>query len=291
MADRAGLGILPPHPNSARGNRLHRSSTLAARLARASLLIALAAGLAACDLMVAPASPIASRRAASSPPVVAGPDASDEVPTIRPVPAGPVDLIGAADALADLDSYRVAVVSRGLVPSSATDGRVTMTSTLVQGDIPAAAFTMTGIDGLEGLADGPLQAIVIGDEAWLRSGNGRWAKSPGGAADFDAAFTTLSPTELVAGFEGLAPAFKRVGSETKNGKATTHYRAVAADAVGTNLAVTDGTVDAWIARDDGALISFAADATFDVDGTLTPVLLQIDVTRIDDPANRVRPPA
>jgi len=46
------------------------------------------------------------------------------VPTIRPIPSGGVDLIGAADALADLDSYRVSVVSRGLVPTSSPDGRV-----------------------------------------------------------------------------------------------------------------------------------------------------------------------
>lgn len=270
---------------------MHRSSTFAARLARASLLVAVAASIAACDLMVAPASPIPSRRVASPAPVAASPDASDEVPTIRPVPLGPVDLIGAADALADLASYRVSVVSRGLVPSSATDGRVTMTSTLVQGDIPAAAFTITGVDGLEGLTGGQLEAIVIGDEAWVRSGSGRWAKSPGGAADFDAAFTTLSPSDLVAGFEGLGPAFRTIGTETKNGKATTHYRADASDAAGTDVAMTEGAVDAWVARDGGALIAFKADATLDVDGTLTPVLLQIDVTRIDDPANRVRPPA
>jgi len=270
---------------------MHRSSTLAAPLARALLLIAIAATLAACDLMVAPPSPSASQRSASPSPIAASPDASDEVPTIRPVPPGPVDLIGAADALADLGSYRASIVSRGLVPSSATDGRVTMTSTLIQGDIPAASFTMTGVDGLEGLTDGRLQAIVIGDEAWVRSGSGRWVKSPGGAADFDAAFTTLSPTELVAGFEALGPKFRKIGTETKNGKATTHYQADATDAIGTDVAMTEGAVDAWIARDGGALISFTADATLDVDGTQTPVLLQIDVTRIDDPANRVRPPA
>ena len=269
---------------------MHRSSAFAARLARASLLVVVAASLTACELMEAPASPIASRRVASSPSAAATPAASDEVPTLRPVPSGAVDLIGAADALADLDSYRVAVVSRGLVPSSAADGLVTMTSTLIQGDHPAAAFTMTGVDGLEGLADGPLQAIVIGDEAWLRSGTGRWAKTPGGAADFDAAFTSLSPTELVSGFESLAPAFVKVGPETKNGRPTTHYRADATDPVALDAGLTAGGVDVWLGSDAGELIGIVADGSVDVDGTVTSVYLRIDVTHINDPANRVRPP-
>jgi hypothetical protein len=33
-----------------------------------------------------------------------------------------------------------------------------------------------------------------------------------------------------------------------------------------------------------------ADGTVDLDGTATPVILRIDVTHIDDPANKVRPP-
>lgn len=269
---------------------MHRPSAFVARAARASLLVALTASLAACELMEAPASPIPSRRVASPPSFPVTPVASDEVPTLRPVPSGEVDLIGAADALADLDSYRVAVVSRGLVPSSATDGRVTMNSTLIQGDLPAAAFTMTGVDGVEGLTDGPLSVIVIGDEAWLRSGTGRWRKSPGGAADFDAAFTTLSPTELVGGFETLAPAFVKVGPETKNGRATTRYRVEATDPVAVEAGLTAGGVDIWLGRDAGELVGILADGSVDVDGTVTSVYLRIDVTHVNDPANRVRPP-
>jgi hypothetical protein len=270
---------------------MHRPSTFAARLVRISLLVAIAAGLASCELMEAPASASPSRRVTSPQPAASVPDASDEVPTLRPVPSGEVDLIGAADALADLDSYRVDIVSRGLVPSSAADGRVTMSSTLIQGDHPAAAFTMTGVDGLEGSSDAPLQAIVIGDEAWLRSGSGRWTKTPGGAADFDAAFTSLSPTELVGGFEPLGPAFTKVGPETKNGRATTHFRAEAADPAATEAGLTAGGVDLWVGRDAGELVAILADGTVDVDGTVTPVYLRIDVTHVNDPANKVRPPA
>jgi len=255
-----------------------------------ALLAALGVTISACSLLSAPTSPVPSRQAvAATPTADATPDATDEAPTARPVPSGPVDLIGAADALADHRSYRVTVVARGLVPSSAADGRVTMTSTLIQGDHPAAEFTLAGIDGFEGVGAGGIHAVVIGDEAWLRTGSGAWTKSPGGAADFDAAFTTMSPTDLVDGFEGLGPAFILVGTETKHGTPTTHYRIDPARAAAAGM--SSGGVDAWIARSGGELIAIRADGTFDVDGTKTPILLQIDVTRIDDPANRVRPPA
>jgi hypothetical protein len=261
-------------------------------LARVTLVIGIAASLAACDLMVASPSPSASRRVATPEPTTAEtPIGTDEVPTIRPVPSGAVDLVGAADALADLRSYRASVVSRGLVPSSAPDGRVTMSSTLIQGNDPAAAFTLTGLDGFEGLGGGPIQAIVIGDKAWLRSGSGPWAVSPGGAADFDAAFTTLSPSELVSGFEPLAPGFVKVAAETRNGRETTHYRVDATDPSAGDAGLTSGSVDVWIDRTAGRLISIHASGSVDVDGTTTRVLLEIEVTHVDDPANKVRPPA
>jgi hypothetical protein len=274
---------------------MHRRSAFAARFSRRVLLGAanatLALSLAGCGLMDAPQSPAPSRRPVASATIPAPtPDATDEVPTDRPVPPGAVDLIGAADALADHRSYRVGVVTRGLVPSSAADGSVTMTSTLVLGDHPAAAFTLAGVDGFEGVGSGPIQAVVIGDEAWIRSGSGAWRKSPGGAADFDAAFTTLSPTELVGAFESLAPAFVRVASETTLGQSTTHYRVDRTDQAAADAGFTTGAIDVWLARPGGELISIVADGTFDVDGTATAVLLRIDVTHIDDPANRVRPP-
>jgi hypothetical protein len=270
-----------------------RPSAFAARVIRSGLLVALTVGLAACQLMnAAPSSSPSLRVARTAQPATSdAPEPTDEAPTVRPIPSGEVDLIGAADALGDLDSYRVTVTSRGLVPSSAADGTVTMTSTIIQGDHPAAAFIVTGLDGLEGFGRGPLQAIVIGDEAWLKSGNGRWTRSPGGAADFDAVFTTLSPSELVGGFESLAPAFVRIGAETKDGQPAIHHRADASDPMASDAEVTAGTVDVWITRDVGRLVAIAADVTTDVDGVATPARLRIDVTHVNDGANRVRPPA
>ncbi len=249
----------------------------------------LAVILAGCDVMTLTPTPRPSRFVSTpEPDPEPTPTELDEAPTLRPDPSGTrPDLVDAANGLADLDSYRVALVSRGLVPATPANGQVTMTSTLIQGDEPAAQFSMTGVDGYSG---GRLQAIVIGDEAWLREGGGSWVKSPGGAADFDAAFTTLSPIELVGEFEGLGGAIRRTGIETRNGRRTIHYHADAGDAVAKEAGLSKGTVDAWFAASGGYLVGFEIDGTWDLAGTPKPVSLRIDVTRVNDRANVVTPP-
>lgn len=267
-----------------RPNSPRRRALLLAAVAFAGLALVLTS----CDGPIGRSSPRPSRLVATPEPrPTATPTEIDEAPTPRPTPSGGLDLIAAADALADLDSYRVSVASRGLVPASTADGQVTMTSTLVQGADPAAAFTMTGVDGLEG---GRLQAIVIGEEAWLKSGSGSWLRSPGGAADFDAAFTTMSPIGLVSGFEGLALAINRVGEERKNGEPAIHYVSQDGDDAAAAAGLTHGITNLWLASDGGYLLGLAIEGTWDLDGTPTPINLTIDVTNVDDPANRVSPP-
>ncbi|HEY7131235.1 MAG TPA: hypothetical protein VH440_03235 [Candidatus Limnocylindrales bacterium] len=252
------------------------------------LLVALLAlGVAGCDLMVAQVTPQPSRLSRTPEPLPSIEDDPGEVPTPRPEHSGDgPDLVDAADGLADLDSYRVSVSSTGLVPATVPNGRVTMTSTLVQGDSPAAEFTMVGVDGLEG---GRLQAVVIGDQAWTKEGAGRWTVSPGGAADFDAAFTTLSPIGLASGFEALSATFTPAGSGTKNGIRSVHYRAQAG-ADTEDLGLSSGTADLWIATSGNFLVSLDLDGTWDVDGAPTPVTLKIEVTRVNDRSNTVKPP-
>jgi hypothetical protein len=257
---------------------------------RTLAIAALAFGLlgAGCDMPIARTTPRPSRLVATPVPrPTATPPGIDEGPTPRPLPSGAVDLIEAANALADLDSYRVAVASRGLVPAATSGGRVTMTSTLIQGADPAAEFTMAGVDGFDG---GRLQAVVIGEEAWLKSGSGAWSKSPGGAADFDAAFTTLSPIDLVSEFEGLAGAIEQVGEQRRNGQRAIRYRSEDGAANAAAAGLTDGTLDLWLALAGGYLVALEIDGTWDIDGVATPVLLTIDVTNVNDPANRVSPP-
>ncbi|HEX2755291.1 MAG TPA: hypothetical protein VHM48_07500 [Candidatus Limnocylindrales bacterium] len=250
---------------------------------------ALATTLAGCDLMIATTTPRPSRLIATPEPTPSPtPTELDESPTLRPDPSGTgPDLLDSANALADLDSYRVSIVSRGLVPATPAGGAVTMTSTLIQGSEPAAEFSMAGVDGF---AAGRLRAVVIGDRAWLKEGTGPWVKSPGGAADFDAAFTTLSPIDLVGGFDGLSAALRRIGPASRNGQRTIHYHTDSGDAAAAAAGLTNGSVDAWLATRGGDLVSLAIDGTWDLDGTPTRVVLMIEVTRINDRTNNVAPP-
>jgi hypothetical protein len=268
---------------------LRRSSSIRFGVIGPLLVVALAALLVACDLMIAPSpTPRPSRPSRTPEPlpsIVADPD---DVPTPRPEPSGNgPDLIDAANALADLDSYRVTVVSTGLVPATPAGGTVSMTSTLVQGNDPAAEFTMLGVDGFAG---GRLQAIVIGDQAWLKEGGGAWRKSPGGAADFDAAFTTLSPIDLTTGFEGISGGLVAAGTGRKNGIRARHYHADGTDPAVAAAGLTTGAADVWLAVDGGYLVSFDVSGTWEVEGAPAPVTLRIEVNRVDDRSNTVRPP-
>jgi hypothetical protein len=258
--------------------------------ARAALIAAtLALILGGCDLMVATTTPRPSRLVATPEPVpTAGPTENDQVPTLRPDPSGSgPDLLDAANALADLRSYRVAVATRGLVAATPAGGLVTMTSTLVQSADPAAEFSMADVDGFTG---GRLQAVVIGDRAWLKEGGGSWVASPGGAADFDAAFTTLSPIDLVTQFDALSAALVKVGSERHDGRPTIRYHADSGDAVANAAGLTAGSVDLWVSTSGRFLVGLTLDGTWNGTGAPVAVTLKIDVTRVNDAANKVAPP-
>jgi hypothetical protein len=147
------------------------------------------------------------------------------------------------------------------------------------------------MEGVDGFVGGRLEAVVIGDEAWLREGGGSWRKSPGGAADFDAAFTSLSPIDLASGFDDMTPALEEVGPESRNTRATIHYRADATNAVAANAGLSAGTADLWVDVRAGFLVGLEVAGTWDIEGTPTPVTLRIDVTHVGDRANVVKPPA
>ena len=55
--------------------------------------------------------------------------------------------------------------------------------------------------------------------------------------------------------------------------------------------LTSGSVDAWLATTGQFLVALVIDGTWDSDGTPTSVLLRIDVTHVDDAANKVAAPA
>jgi hypothetical protein len=278
-----------PQPEVRRLGR-HLAGHGSTRSIAATITVIATAGVlvAGCALFTPPTAPKPSRLSRTPEPILIPSDAPDEIPTPPGDTPNAIGFASAANGLGDLDSYRVSLTSTGLVASSSADGRVAMTATIIQTNDPAARFTMEGVDGLEG---GRLEAVVIGDTAWEKEGSGPWRKSPGGAADFDAAFQPLSPIDLVSAFDGLSAGLREVGRETRNQQRSIHDHVGSSDAAATAAGLSAGSADLWVTEARGDLVAVDIDGTWDVDGAATPVTLRIDITHVNDAANAVRPPA
>ena len=262
-------------------------------------LAALVIAIAACGGGASPAAPTAGSAAPAATDVPAGsaapaatdvPATSDAPPTVTPTDdaaAGP-DIGGAAAALADLDSYHLAITMsmQGLEDSMFSmfgDGLV-MEGTVAFRPVKAADITMS-----MGPADEKLEIgyRLIGDQAWVSLGSG-WIESP--AEDAEQTIDSLAPDKMLGSFSGLT-GLTPVGEETKNGVETIHYSA-SGEELGTMMASSLGlpgsewTVDFWVAKDGGYAVSYAIVG----EGSSGSFEMTLDVTDINSPANAVEPP-
>lgn len=250
-------------------------------------LAALVLAIAACGGGASPAAPEASS-AAPAPTNV--PATSDAPPTVAPTDdaaAGP-DIAGAAAALADLDSYHLAInmSMQGLEDSLFSmfgDGLV-MEGTVIFRPVKAADITMS-----MGPADEKLEIgyRLIGDQAWVSLGSG-WIESP--AEDAQQSIDSLAPDKMLGSFSGLT-GLTPVGEEAKNGVETIHYTASGEELgamIGSSLGLPDSewTVDFWVAKDGGYAVSYSVVG----EGSGGSFEMTLDVTDINNPANAVEPP-
>jgi hypothetical protein len=244
---------------------------------------------------------VAACQPAASPSTSAGASATPEAsiaPTGAPEPTpsgsgattGGLDLSGSADALNGIDSYKIAIDMTGIVPSTAGTGKVTLNGTIVTKD-DAAQLALSGIEGLPAES---MTVIIIGQDAWIDMGTGTYIPSPGGAGTFDQTFAGLSPTALFQQMQldQFGAQFLKLGDEHKNGVSAGHYEVKGSlsqelsDAIG-----PDGIVDVWVAEDGGYVVAMTMNGQVDVNGTKQPVVMSIDITDINNPANKVEAPA
>jgi hypothetical protein len=184
------------------------------------------------------------------------------VPSIGALPS--FDLSQLASGLENHDSYK-ASLSIGGTPSYET---TVVTKPVVSRDIK--------------LKDGS-HIVVVGDEAWAGQGDGPLQPMP--AALATQLYAAFDPTILFRGFSGPGWAESSVdkGAEQKNGQDTHHYHIDSTTAANGFSGIPAGAaVDAWIAN-EGYLVSLIATG-FGQD-------LDIEVTNIDDPANKVEKPS
>jgi hypothetical protein len=234
-----------------------------------ALLIPIALAVAACSggmSSSAPSAAAGSSTGASTPPVAATSlpaIASGEPSFVISIPS--FDLGQLAGGLAKVDSYQIAITVKG---ADFYKGTV-MTK-------PIAARDVT--------LDGTTRIVVIGSDAWVGQAGGELKATPGGMAA--GLFAAYDPASLVLGFSGagFADSAANKGTEQKNGVNATHYRID-----GTTLAAgfsglpAGATIDSWVS-DHGYVV--AVETTGWPSGDLS-----IQVTNIDDPANKVDRPS
>ncbi len=206
-------------------------------------------------------------------------------------------LQGSAAKLADLTSYRMKMQMAGGTFEALGTGLLTFDVVVVLKPEKALQMTMTGISGLGEFGSDGIGYIVIGDEAWVTMGGATFPDTSGNAA---AQWDSFSPEKMFGSmYTDYLTGMKAVGEEQKNGVATVHYTAdqatldAAAESLGALIGegATGWTMDLWIAKDGGYMISavMGAQAAAAASGS-GAFYLSIDISNINDPSNKVTRP-
>jgi hypothetical protein len=244
------------------------TATLLRRLTPAILLAFL---LAACGTAASP-TPSASSPApttASSPSDAPSEPAETDEPSDEPG-SPEVDLEAAAEALEDVDSYKLSFVVEGT--SDATVNAVIIRD-------PEPAWHYTTVTG-----DQTAEIIIIGEQGWIGTG-GTFQAVPASTVT-----PMIQPFDLVLlmgqmNQPGVAEALQEEGQEEKNGVPTTHYIIDEnSPGVGAASFPPGASFDLWIA-DEGYLVALEARGTGSgVDR------LSINVTDVNSSDNVVEAP-
>jgi hypothetical protein len=150
---------------------------------------------------------------------------------------------------------------------------------VVQRPTPARSATIT-------TGSSKIRIVTIGSKAWIdRTGKGKLV--PAAFALVDGTLGAFEPATLLSLFGGTA--WLRVGPELKNGVPAVHYHADATTGTGPGGATfpPGASIDLWIST-DGHLVAFEAKA---FPGESGPSDLSIEVSRPNDPANKVKKPS
>ncbi|MEA2620944.1 MAG: hypothetical protein QOC97_1717 [Chloroflexota bacterium] len=175
------------------------------------------------------------------------------------------DLSALTQGLSGLDSYQVSISVAGAETYKGT----VVTKPVLSRDLTVAGGT---------------RIVVIGNEAWMAQPGGQLTSVPGTMAT--GLFAAYDPTLLVGAFSGAvwAQNSASIGVEQKNGTSAHHYHIDATTLVGGFTGLPAGAVvDTWIA-DAGYLVAFEATG-------ITGGDIKIEVTNVNDPANKVDRPS
>ena len=200
---------------------------------------------------------------------------------------GGIGIGGAAAKLEDLSSYKfsISMAAEGAAGFSLVKagGSMTISGTVILKPVIAMDMTMTSKDAAG--AESEFGYRILNDKAYVSLGPDLWMETD--ANDAQSTVDSFKPENFMTGF-GSVQNMQNAGDEDKNGIATTHWTGEAPATVGSMFGLPTGTwtMEAWIARDGGYLISSAVtgEAT---DGKFT---MSVDITDLDSSDNTVEAP-
>lgn len=223
----------------------------------------------------------------STGPVASGPGGATAGPGESPGGTTGEGAFGAATTSLDsLDSYtfKVEINSTSVSGSVTTATHTVFSGVVVKKPDPASRLDMLDLDA-DGNVSSQTSIVVIGAQAWLSSdgADGPWTEAPAAYADtFIQSMAALRPEQMFGMyFAGIGSDFHAVGTETKNGIASTHYQGD--EAVGALLGAIAGvqgswTSDVWIANDGGFLVHSEAGAQASAGGEGGSFMIVVDIT-------------
>ena len=241
---------------------------------RAAVVLPIALIFAACGGATTPsvgaAASVATASAApsQSPAPSQEPVASEAAPSIGAIPS--FDLGELAASLKGVDSYRVKIAIAGQTYAGVVVTKPVLSRDLLIGTGPSATHV-----------------VVIGDRAWIGQGSGPLAPAPAEMTGPMLGF--FDPAILLGAFAKASLASSQdLGTETKNGVNSHHYKSNASLLGGGTLGLPAGSsIEFWTAVDGGYLVSYAATGF----GGVARGDMTIDVTNVNDPANKVKTPS
>jgi hypothetical protein len=206
--------------------------------------------------------------AAASPSDAASEVASSERPSASQPALPSFDLRGLMQNLASLDSYRIAITINGAPTYQATE--------VMKPEKAEAIILGTGVD--------TTRVIRIGEKRWLATGSEAYQEVP--PSMVDRLVGSFDPINLLDGFANgnVGAVASNVGIEQKNGISSDHYRidSTSPPAGGFPALPAGAAIDFWVAH-DGYLVAYSL--------TGVSILRSIDITNVNDPANRVERPS
>ena len=230
-----------------------------------ALLIPIALVLAACGGGTSSSAPSTSGATSGA----SGATSGASVPTGASVPAGAFpsfDIGQLARGLENVGSYRVSMTTNGIVAYKG----VVVTKPVLSRDLTIAGGT---------------RIVVIGNDAWVGEGTMPLKSVPAQLAT--GMFAAFDPTLFVGAFSGPGWAQSSLdkGTEQKNGVSAHHYLIDSTTLVSGFVGLPAGaSINVWIA-DAGYLVAWESIGFAGAGET------SIQVTGIDDPANKVERPS